>query len=83
MLSQKAHHILAEDVRYTRIERMDDDSLRWEVLSLLDKRPLSNQEIRQLSGKTAQQVRKFMLTLADDGVEHVGKGRAAKYQKKA
>lgn len=83
MLSQKAHHILAEDVRYTRIERMDDDSLRWEVLLLLDKGPLSNQEIRQLSGKTAQQVRKFMLTLADDGVEHVGKGRAAKYQKKA
>ena len=40
---------------------------------------LSNQEIRQITGKTAQQVRKLMADMEKDGVILTGKGRGSKY----
>lgn len=80
MLSQQIHNLLAEDVRYSRSEQIDDAHLRVEILAILKKGPLSNQEIRQMSGKSPQQVRKFMSVLAKDGVVLIGQGRGAKYQ---
>lgn len=81
ILSQRIHNLLAEDVRYSRSAKIDDAHLRLQILSLLDDGPLSNQEIRQLSGKSAQQVRKLMASMEPDGVELIGNGRGAKYQK--
>ena len=81
ILSQRIHNLLAEDVRYNRSAKIDDAHLRLQILSLLDDGPLSNQEIRQLSGKSAQQVRKLMASMVPDGVELIGSGRGAKYLK--
>ena len=81
MLSQRIHNLLVEDVRYSRSATIDDAHLRLQVLSLLDDGPLSNQKIRQLSGKSAQQVRKLMASMEQDGVRLIGTGRGAKYQK--
>ena len=41
--------------------------------------PLSNQEIRQITGLTPQQVRKLMAYMEKDGVYPLGKGRGARY----
>ncbi len=79
MLSAQAHALLAGDVRYVRSEPLDKARLKAQILAMLRKGPLSNQEIRQLSGMTSQQVRAFMLTLEHDGVVSEGKGRGAKY----
>ena len=79
MLSQKTHALLAEDVRYSRNERIDHARLKVQILTMLKEAPLSNQEIRQLSGMSAQQVRNYMSKMVEDGVELQGKGRAAKY----
>lgn len=65
---------------YSRSKQIDDAHLRLEILGLLENGSLSNQEIRQLSGKSAQQVRSFMSSLEKDGVELIGRGRGAKYQ---
>ena len=46
---------------------------------LLKKQALSNQDIRQITGKTAQQVRKLMAEMEKDGVILTGKGRGSKY----
>mgnify|MGYP002529853260 CR=1 FL=1 len=68
-------------IEYQRDFGYYDAHLRLQILSLLDDGPLSNQEIRQLSGKSAQQVRKLMASMEPHGVERIGSGRGAKYQK--
>ena len=79
ILSQRTHSLLAEDVRYGRQERTDPARFKVQILAMLKEAPLSNQEIRQLTGMNAQQVRNAMSNLAEDGVQLQGKGRAAKY----
>ena len=78
-LSRGIHKLLAQDVQYSRNEQMDEVRLKAEVLTLLKEQPLSNQEIRQMTGQTAQQVRNWMLSMESEGVTLVGKGRGAKY----
>ena len=41
-----------------------------QILTLLKDRPLSNQEIRQMTGRTAQQVRSLMAEMEEDGVTY-------------
>ena len=62
-----------------RNEQVEEAALKTQILTLLEKAPLSNQEIRQITGKTAQQVRKLMAEMENDGVALTGKGRGSKY----
>jgi ATP-dependent DNA helicase RecG len=79
VLSNEIHKLLAEDVQYSRNEQAEEAALKAQILTLLKKQPLSNQETRQITGKTAQQVRKLMADMEKDGVILTGKGRGSKY----
>ena len=79
VLSNEIHKLLAEDVQYSRNEQAEEAALKAQILTLLKKQTLSNQEIRQITGKTAQQVRKLMADMEKDGVILTGKGRGSKY----
>lgn len=79
VLSNEIHKLLAEDVQYSRNEQAEETALKAQILTLLKKQALSNQDIRQITGKTAQQVRKLMAEMEKDGVILTGKGRGSKY----
>ena len=70
---------MSEDVQYSRREQAEEASLKAQILTLLKEQSLSNREIRQITGRTAQQVRKLMAEMEKDGVALVGKGRGSKY----
>ena len=79
VLSNEIHRLLSEDIQYGRNEQVEEAALKTQILTLLEKAPLSNQEIRQITGRTAQQVRKLMAEMENDGVTLIGKGRGSKY----
>ena len=79
VLSNEIHKLLAEDVQYSRNEQVEEAALKAQILTLLKKQALSNQDIRQITGKTAQQVRKLMADMEKEGVILTGKGRGSKY----
>ena len=66
-------------MQYSRNEQAEEAALKAQILTLLKKQALSNQDIRQITGKTAQQVRKLMADMEKDGVVLTGKGRGSKY----
>ena len=78
-LSNEIHRLLSEDVQYSRNEQAEEAALKAQILTLSKKQSLSNQEIRQITGRTAQQVRKLMAEMEKDGVMLIGKGRGSKY----
>ena len=71
--------MLAEDVRYQSDGFQDEESIKTKIINQLKVQPLSNQEIRQMTGLTPQQVRKLMAGMEKDGVYPLGKGRGARY----
>lgn len=75
--------MLAEDVRYQSDSFQDEESMKTKIINQLKVQPLSNQEIRQITGLTPQQMRKFMADMEKDGVYPLGKGRGARYALKA
>ena len=79
VLSNEIHKLLAEDVQYSRNEQAGEAALKAQILTILKKQALSNQDIRQITGKTAQQVRKLMTDMEKDGVTLTGKGWGSKY----
>ena len=83
ILSQGIHRMLAEDVRYQSDGFQDEESMKTKIMNRLKIQPLSNQEIRQMTGLTPQQVRKLMADMEKDGVYPLGKGRGARYALKA
>lgn len=82
VLSNEIHKLLSENVQYSRNEQAEEAALKAQILTLLNKQALSNQEIRQITGRTAQQVRKMMAEMEMDGVVLIGKGRGSKYMLK-
>lgn len=79
VLSKEIHNLLADDVQYSRNEQAEEAALKAQILTLLKEQTLSNQDIRQITGRTAQQVRKLMADMEKDGVVLTGKGRGSKY----
>ena len=78
-LSNEIHRLLSKDVQYSRSEQTEEAALKAQILTLLKDQPLSNQEIRQITGRTAQQVRKLMAEMEKEGVTLIGMGRGSKY----
>jgi predicted HTH transcriptional regulator len=78
-LSNEIHSLLSKDVQYSRSEQAEEAALKAQILTLLKDQPLSNQEIRQITGRTAQQVRKLMAEMEKEGVTLIGMGRGSKY----
>ena len=78
-LYNEIHKLLSDDVQYSRNVQVEEAALKAQILTLLRKQPLSNQDIRQITGRTAQQVRNLMAGMETDGVTITGKGRGSKY----
>ena len=57
----------------SRNEQAEEAALKARILTLLKKQSLSNQEIRQITGRIAQRVRKMMTGMEMEGVTLIGK----------
>lgn len=71
---------MKDDVNYDRQSELDKERVKMRLLSLLDDRPLTNKEIRIITGLDVKQVQRLLKELKQDGVYVVGRGRGAKYQ---
>ncbi|MHD0396475.1 hypothetical protein ACY2DA_01120 [Staphylococcus simulans] len=71
---------MKDDVNYDRQSELDKERVKMRLLSLLAERPLTNKEIRIITGLDVKQVQRLLKELKQDGVYVVGRGRGAKYQ---
>lgn len=71
--------MLKKGVEYDRDKRLDKESIKMRILSILKERNLTNAEIRQMTGMDRQQVLRLMRELETDGVRIKGSGRGAYY----
>lgn len=76
-LSRYAYEWLKGSMTYERKQSLDKEAMKIRILSVLKEHPLTNQEVRQMTGLDRKQVNALIHEL--DGVEIVGHGRAAKY----
>ncbi|WP_318616682.1 hypothetical protein [Sporosarcina sp. YIM B06819] len=72
---------LKGEMSYERNVALDIEKVKILVLSILDKKALTNKEIRQLTGWSRQKVFDLMTELSNEGkVEIIGLVRGAYYQ---
>ena len=73
------YDFLEKGIEYDRNKRLDKESIKMRILSILRDRNLTNIEIRQMTGFERQQVLRLMRELESDGVKLSGSGRGAFY----
>ncbi|WP_338778632.1 RNA-binding domain-containing protein [Metabacillus sp. FJAT-52054] len=78
-LSRHSYDLLKENMKYERQQSLDKEAVKIRILSILKERPLSNKEIRQLTGMNSKQVQRLITELRPDGVELRGKGPGTRY----
>ena len=61
--------MLEKGVEYDRDKRLDKESIKIRILSILKERNLTNAQIRQMTGMDRQQVLRFMHEIEMDGVQ--------------
>lgn len=76
-LSRYAYELFKGSMTYERKQSLDKEAMKIRILSILRDRPLTNQEVRQLTGLDRKQVNALIHGL--EGVKIIGHGRAAKY----
>ncbi|WP_412518794.1 RNA-binding domain-containing protein [Staphylococcus simulans] len=79
-LNKESYTHLKDDVNYDRQSELDKERVKMRLLSILAERPLTNKEIRIITGLDVKQVQRLLKELKQDGVYVVGRGRGAKYQ---
>lgn len=78
-LTREVYSMLERDIEYDRDKRLDRESIKIRILSVLKERDLTNIQIRQMTGMDRQQVLRIMRELKMDGVKIEGSGRGAYY----
>ncbi|MGI6537219.1 MAG: hypothetical protein ACOX22_11700 [Caldicoprobacterales bacterium] len=78
-LTREVYSMLEKGVEYDRDKRLDKESIKMRILSILKERNLTNSEIRQMTSMDRQQVLRLMRELEADGVQIKGSGRGAYY----
>jgi len=78
-LKPSTYTILEKDAQYDRDKRLDKESIKIRILTLLKERNLTNEEIRQFTGLTKLQIIRLMHELENDGVKIFNRGRASHY----
>lgn len=78
-LRATVYSMLEKDMEYNRDKRLDKESIKMRLLSILKERNLSNMEIRQMTGMERQQVLRLMRELEVNGVKISGSGRGSYY----
>ncbi|KAB3530300.1 transcriptional regulator [Alkaliphilus pronyensis] len=78
-LTRETYAMLERGIEYDRDKRLDRESIKMRILSILRERNLTNTEIRQMTGMDRQQVLRLMRELETNGVKIKGVGRGAYY----
>lgn len=78
-LTREVYSMLEKAVDYYRDKRLDKESIKMRILSILKERTLTNMEIRQMTGMSRQQVVRLMKELEEQGVKIENKGRFSYY----
>ncbi len=78
-LKASVYALLEHDTEYNRDKRLDKESMKIRILTLLKERNLTNEEIRQFTGLTKLQVVRIMHELEIHGVKLAQKGRSSYY----
>jgi len=78
-LTRLIHEQLKDTASYDRDSRLDKESIKLRILSILKERNLSNSDVRQITNLTRMQVLRLMKELERDNVIMGGKGRKAYY----
>lgn len=73
------YSIIEKDTEYDRDKRLNRESIKMRILSILKERNLTNADIRQMTGLERLQVVKFMKELEEQGVKMEKKGRFSYY----
>ncbi len=79
MLSKPVYNELLDSSDYHRDMKLDDESIKVRILAILKKGPLTNAQVRQITGKDRFQVIKLMKELENDGVKISKQGRSSYY----
>ncbi len=79
MLSKPVYNELLDSSDYHRDMKLDDESIKVRILAILKKGPLTNAQVRQITGKDRFQVIKLMKELENDGVKISKQGRNSYY----
>jgi len=71
--------MIEKDTEYDRDKRLDRESIKMRILSILKERNLTNADIRQMTGMERLQVVRFMKELEEQGIKIEKKGRFLYY----
>lgn len=78
-LTREVYSMLEKGIEYDRDKRLDKESIKMRVLSILKERNLTNTEIRQMTGMDRLQVVRLMKELEEQGVRVEKRGRFSYY----
>jgi len=78
-LTRKIYSMLEKGIEYDRDKRLDSESIKVRILSILKERNLTNAEVRQITGMDRQQVIKLMKALKEQDVRLEKKGKFSYY----
>lgn len=77
--TREVYSMIEKDTEYDRDKRLDRESIKMRILSILKERNLTNADIRQMTGLERLQVVRFMKELEEQGVKMEKKGRFSYY----
>lgn len=77
--TREVYSMIEKDAEYDRDKRLDKESIKMRILSILKERNLTNAEIRQMTGMERLQVVRLMKELEEQGVKIEKKGRFSFY----
>lgn len=78
-LTRDMYSLLEKGVDYDRDKRLDKESIKMRVLSILKERNLKNVDIRQMTGMDRFQVIRLMKEMEQEGVKLKNKGKHSFY----
>lgn len=78
-LTREMYALLEKGIDYDRDKRLDKESIKIRILSILKERNLNNHEIRQMTGMSRYQVIRLMKELEEEGVMLENKGKHSFY----
>lgn len=78
-LSRFAYELLKGSMTYERQQTLDKEAIKIRILTVLRERPLTNKDVRQMTGLNSKQVQRLIKELADDGVKVMGHGAGVRY----
>lgn len=78
-LKHTVYSVFEKDTEYNRDRRLDRESMKLRILTLLKEKKLTNEEVRQFTGLSRIQVIRLMHELEEHGVKIAPKGRSSYY----